>query len=153
MRISQIIVSIFFRRIFSASTYQWFATDGQYRVTCLHCSVKIEKSFWYLKNYEMWRVKIINKQGTFYERIKYITTAIIFYMPASFDNNSRRIAPSQLGHYVLWLLCSAKYSENIRHLVLIGCNVHAKKKKKCNSNYQFNYHKSESLKMNNEYVL
>lgn len=73
------IVSIFFKRIFFCI---YLPVVSYWRtITCLHWSVKIEKPYLYLKNYEMWRVKRIIKHGTFYERIKFITIVIIL-LPA-----------------------------------------------------------------------
>lgn len=73
------IVSISFKRIFFCI---YLPVVSYWRtITCLHWSVKIEKPYLYLKNYEMWRVKRIIKHGTFYERIKFITIVIIL-LPA-----------------------------------------------------------------------
>lgn len=88
------IVSIFFKRIFFCI---YLPVVSYWRtITCLHWSVKIEKPYLYLKNYEMlkseknnqarnflWKNKIYNNSNHTFASYSY-----------SFDNNSRHEAPS-----------------------------------------------------------
>lgn len=141
------IVSIFFKRIFFCI---YLPVVSYWRTTtCLHWSVKIEKPYLYLKNYEMWRVKRIIKHGTFYERIKFITIVIILLPAIAIALTIIVDMKLPVGTLCLMIVVFSKilkYSENIWHLVLIGCNI-VLAKKKCNSNYQINHHENESLKL------
>lgn len=124
------IVSIFFKRIFFCI---YLPVVSYWRtITCLHWSVNIEKPYLYLKNYEMWRVKRIIKYGTFYERIKFITIVIILLPAIAIALTIIVDMKLPLGTLCLMIVVFSKilkYSENIWHLVLIGCNIVLAKKK------------------------
>lgn len=124
------IVSIFFKRIFFCI---YLPVVSYWRtITCLHWSVNIEKPYLYLKNYEMWRVKRIIKHGTFYERIKFITIVIILLQAIAIALTIIVDMKLPVGTLCLMIVVFSKilkYSENIWHLVLIGCNIVLAKKK------------------------
>lgn len=136
------IVSIFFKRIFFCI---YLPVVSYWRtITCLHWSVKIEKPYLYLKKSEK-----NNQARNFYERIKFITIVIILLPAIAIALTIIVDMKLPLGTLCLMIVVFSKilkYSENIWHLVLIGCNI-VLAKKKCNSNYQINHHENESLKL------